>query len=124
MNSWDVFLGTVIPKTYRAGRNEELPDLLTDKQLSEQQGVLTMLRPAIFSTEDPPVPVESLELHEYIQALRRRIEVQNDLAVALAKELKEYREEVDKLSLDLGIKNQEVPAGENYKEADQMDIQA
>jgi len=83
-----------------------------------------MLRPAIFSTEDPPVPVESLELREYIQALRRRIEVQNDLAVALAKELKEYREEVDKLSLDLGIKNQEVPAGENYKEADQMDIQA
>jgi hypothetical protein len=70
-----------------------------------------MLRPATFSTEDPPVPVESLELHEYIQALRRRIEVQNDLAVALTKELVKYREEVDKLSLDLAIKKQEVAPG-------------
>jgi hypothetical protein len=64
-----------------------------------------MLRPACPSTENPPVPVNSLELHEYIQALRRRIEVQNDLATTLAKELAKYKEEVEKLSLDLGIKN-------------------
>ena len=64
-----------------------------------------MLRPATFSTEEPPVPVESLELREYIQELRRRIEVQNDLAESLAKELRKYKEEVDKLSLDLGIKD-------------------
>jgi len=64
-----------------------------------------MLRPATFSTQEPPVPVESLELREYIQELRRRIEVQNDLAEALAKELRKYKEEVDKLSLDLGIKD-------------------
>jgi hypothetical protein len=64
-----------------------------------------MLRPAIFSTQEPPVPVESLELREYIQELRRRIEVQNDLAEALAKELRKYKEEVDKLSLDLGIRD-------------------
>jgi len=68
-----------------------------------------MLRPATFSTQEPPVPVESLELREYIQELRRRIEVQNDLAEALVKELRKYKEEVDKLSLDLGIRNQEVP---------------
>lgn len=68
-----------------------------------------MLRPATFSTQEPPVPVESLELREYINGLRRRIEVQNDLAESLAKELRKYKEEVDKLSLDLAIKNQEVP---------------
>ena len=68
-----------------------------------------MLRPATFSTQEPPVPVENLELREYIQELRRRIEVQNDLAEALVKELRKYKEEVDKLSLDLGIRNQEVP---------------
>jgi hypothetical protein len=64
-----------------------------------------MLRPATFSTQEPPVPVESLELREYIQELRRRIEVQNDLAEALAKELRKCKEEVDKLSLDLGIRD-------------------
>ena len=64
-----------------------------------------MLRPATFSTQEPPIPVESLELREYIQELRRRIEVQNDLAEALAKELRQCKEEVDKLSLDLGIKD-------------------
>jgi hypothetical protein len=50
-----------------------------------------MLRPATFSTEEPPVPVESLELREYIQALRRRIEVQNDLAESLAKEVRKCK---------------------------------
>jgi hypothetical protein len=64
-----------------------------------------MLRPAIFSTEEPPVPVESLELREYIHGLRRRIEVQNDLAESLAKELRKCKEEIDKLSLDLGIRD-------------------
>ena len=64
-----------------------------------------MLRPATFSTQEPPVPVESLELREYIQELRRRIEVQNDLAESLAKELRQCKEEVDKLSLDLGIRD-------------------
>jgi hypothetical protein len=68
-----------------------------------------MLRPAIFSTEDPPVRVENLELLEYIHGLRRRIEVQNDLAESLAKEVRKCKEEIDKLSLDLAIKNQEVP---------------
>lgn len=64
-----------------------------------------MLRPATFSTQEPPVPVESLELREYIQELRRRIEVQNDLAESLVKELVKAREEIDKLSLDLGIRD-------------------
>jgi hypothetical protein len=49
--------------------------------------------------------VESLELREYINGLRRRIEVQNDLAESLAKELRQCKEEVDKLSLDLGIRD-------------------
>jgi len=34
------------------------------------------MKPASFSTEDPPVPIENPILAEYILALRRRIEVQ------------------------------------------------
>ena len=63
-----------------------------------------MLRPATFSTPEPPHHIDDLETREYIASLRRRIEVQNDLMEELAKEVKHYKEEVEKLSLDLGIK--------------------
>ena len=63
------------------------------------------MRAATFSTEDPPKPLTCLETAEYVQSLRRRIEVQNDLLEALAKEVKHYRDEVEKLALDLGIKD-------------------
>jgi hypothetical protein len=86
---------------------------LRQQQLEQQ--VLKMLRPAIFSTEEPPVPVQCLELREYIQALRRRIEVQDDLAAALVKELRKQKDEVEKLSLDLAIKDQKVPAARERK---------
>lgn len=36
------------------------------------------MRPASFSTEDPPRPIQDPELAEYVLALRRRIEVLND----------------------------------------------
>jgi hypothetical protein len=64
-----------------------------------------MLRPAIFSTDNPPQPITCVETLEYVQSLRRRIEVQNDLMETLAKEVVQYKNEVEKLALDLGIKD-------------------
>ncbi len=73
-----------------------------------------MLRPATFSTPEPPHHIDDLETREYIASLRRRIEVQNDLMEELAKEVLKYKTEVDKLSLDLGIK--EGDAGPGWQE--------
>jgi len=36
------------------------------------------MRHATYSTDDPPVKIDNPELAEYVTALRRRIEVQND----------------------------------------------
>ena len=73
-----------------------------------------MLRPAEFSTDNPPVQIDNVELAEYVLALRRRIEVQNDLMEELAKEVKRYKDDVEKLSLDLGIR--EGDAGPGWQE--------
>jgi uncharacterized coiled-coil DUF342 family protein len=68
------------------------------------------MRPATFSTDNPPQPITCVETLEYIQSLRRRIEVQNDQMDALAaqvhklqKENARLNNEVEKLALDLGI---------------------
>lgn len=63
------------------------------------------MRPATFSTENPPVQIDNIELAEYVKGLRRRIEVQNDLLESLAKEVTHHKNEVEKLALDLGIKD-------------------
>lgn len=67
-----------------------------------------MLRPAINSTDDPPVPIEDLLLREYVYALRRRIEVMQDLLESLAedgrrlkKEKDELRDQLDRVLIDL-----------------------
>jgi hypothetical protein len=69
------------------------------------------MRMASFSTEEPPVAIDNLELREYVTALRRRIEVQNDLASSLVRQQQDLmqkmhnlQDEVDKLSLDLGLR--------------------
>ena len=69
------------------------------------------MRPATHSTEAPPVAIENVELGEYVRGLRRRIEVQNDLLEALAKEVLHYKNEVEKLSLDLGLKDGDAGPG-------------
>jgi len=69
------------------------------------------MRPAIFSTENPPQPITCVETLEYIAGLRRRIEVQNDQMEHLASQVHALNEEVDKLSLDLGIKQGNAPPG-------------
>lgn len=76
------------------------------------------MRPATFSTENPPQPITCVETLEYIAGLRRRIEVQNDQMEQLVHQVFTLRaknerldNEVEKLSLDLGIKQEEVPPG-------------
>jgi len=56
-----------------------------------------MLRPAINSTDDPPVPITDVLLREYVYALRRRIEVGNDLLEALTGDIRRLKQERDGL---------------------------
>lgn len=72
------------------------------------------MRPAEFSTENPPRPIDCVETREYIASLRRRIEVQQDSMEHLANQVYKLKvdkqcleEEVEKLSLDLGIQQGE-----------------
>lgn len=62
------------------------------------------MRPATHSTPEPPVSIQDVQLQAYVNDLRRRIEVQNDLMAALAKDIQRLQTEVEKLSLDLGIR--------------------
>jgi len=55
-----------------------------------------MIRPAQTTTHEPPVKIESVELQEYINELRRRIEVQNVLLEELAKQVAQGRQVVEK----------------------------
>jgi hypothetical protein len=68
------------------------------------------MRPAIFSTDEPPQPITCVETLEYVQSLRRRIEVQNDLGEHLSNQVlhllaknRRLEGEVEKLALDLGV---------------------
>lgn len=70
------------------------------------------MRPAQFSTENPPRPIDCVETKEYIASLRRRIEVQQDSMEHLASQVFSLKQkvtlletEIEKLALDLGIKN-------------------
>jgi hypothetical protein len=56
-----------------------------------------MMRPAINSTDDPPIPIHDLQLREYVFALRRRIEVGNDLMAALSDDIRRLKQERDGL---------------------------
>lgn len=66
------------------------------------------MRPATHSTSEPPVPIESVELREYVNELRRRVEVGNDLllsvsqdAINLRARLEESKSQLEKVLLDL-----------------------
>ena len=69
---------------------------------------MRLLRPAINSTDDPPTPVQDVQLSEYIYALRRRIEIQDIQLEQLALDNSRLQTEVDKLALDLHF-NKEKP---------------
>lgn len=70
------------------------------------------MRPAIYSTDSPPTPIQDALLAEYVNTLRRRVEVDLDQITALAKQVYELKGEntrlkfeVDRLSLDLNLKD-------------------
>ena len=70
------------------------------------------MRPAIHSTDSPPTPIQDLELAEYVNALRRRVEVDLDQITALATQVyalqgenARLKFEVEMLSLDLNLKD-------------------
>jgi len=46
------------------------------------------MRPATYSTDEPPCKIEDLELAEYVASLRRRIEVLNDQIASLVIDIK------------------------------------
>ena len=56
------------------------------------------MRPAEFSTENPPRPIDCMETKEYIASLRRRIEVQNDSMEHLANQVQTLRAEIQRLT--------------------------
>ncbi len=56
-----------------------------------------MMRPAINSTDDPPVPITDVLLREYVYALRRRIEVGQDLMESLVEDIRRLKQERDGL---------------------------
>ncbi len=60
-----------------------------------------MLRPAINSTDDPPIPIHDIQLREYVYALRRRIEVGQDLMESLVEDVRRLRHERDGLANQL-----------------------
>jgi len=78
------------------------------------------MRPAEFSTENPPRPIDCLETKEYIASLRRRIEVQTDSMEHLAAQVHHLKrhndrllDQIERLSLDLGIQEDNAGPGWN-----------
>jgi Skp family chaperone for outer membrane proteins len=68
------------------------------------------LRPAIHSTPEPPIEITDVLLKEYVQELRRRIEVQNDLMESLARDVQKLQTDetklvdmIEQLTLDLSL---------------------
>ena len=74
------------------------------------------MRPATFSTENPPQPITCVETLEYVQSLRRRIEIQNDQMEHLVAKNTHLVNEIEKLSLDLGI--QQGDGGPGWQKVD------
>ncbi len=74
-----------------------------------------LMRPATHSTDDPPCKIDNVELAEYVQMLRRRIELQNDFIENYASQqqakVEKLNTEIEKLSIDLGIRDQHMAAG-------------
>lgn len=60
-----------------------------------------MMRPAINSTDDPPIQIHDIQLREYVYALRRRIEVGQDLMESLVEDVRRLKQERDGLQTHL-----------------------
>jgi hypothetical protein len=78
------------------------------------------MRPASYSTPEPPTPLDDPLTMGYINDLRRRIEVQVDSMQALANQVADLQQQVahltareEALSLDLAIKQDRIPGWGN-----------
>jgi hypothetical protein len=49
------------------------------------------MKPAVFTTDEPPVPIDDMLVKEYINELRRRIEVLNIQMETLVQQLHEAK---------------------------------
>ena len=49
------------------------------------------MRPAIFTTPEPPTPIQDVFLKEYVQELRRQIEILNIQIENLVTEIKDLK---------------------------------
>jgi hypothetical protein len=56
------------------------------------------MRPAIFTTEEPPAPIDDMLVKEYVNGLRRHIEILNIQIETLANELQSTRDLVHELT--------------------------
>jgi hypothetical protein len=65
----------------------------------------------VLTTPNPPIPVDNLELAGYIQDLRRRVEVLNIQIEGLVIQVARKDQEIDRLSLDLGIRRGDLGPG-------------
>jgi ribosome-binding protein aMBF1 (putative translation factor) len=56
------------------------------------------MKPAIFTTEEPPAPIDDMLVKEYVNGLRRHIEILNIQIETLANELQSTRDLVHELT--------------------------
>jgi len=60
-----------------------------------------MLKLALNTTEEPPVPIQNVQLLEYVHELRRRIEIQMIQMTELTQDIKKLRDQNERLTLDV-----------------------
>lgn len=60
------------------------------------------MRPAVFTTDEPPAPIDDMLVKEYINELRRRIEILNIQIETLVKQLHSTKERVNELTKGQG----------------------
>ena len=56
------------------------------------------MKPAIFTTEEPPAPIDDMLVKEYVNGLRRHIEILNIQIETLANELQSTMDLVHELT--------------------------
>ena len=56
------------------------------------------MKPAIFTTEEPPGPIDDMLVKEYVNGLRRHIEILNIQIETLANELQSTKDLVHELT--------------------------
>lgn len=58
------------------------------------------MKPAVFTTDEPPVHIDDIQVKEYILELRRRIEVMNVQMETLVRQLHEAKSQATEQAKD------------------------